>query len=75
MSSISMEWLGGPIVLNLKQDDIMADFADGYLPATTDGPENPDEPASLNAPAILDAPTHPDGMKNSDAVSGDGIAA
>ena len=26
MSSISMEWLGGPIVLNLTQDEIMADL-------------------------------------------------
>lgn len=26
MSSISMEWLGGPIVLNLSQDEIMADL-------------------------------------------------
>jgi hypothetical protein len=26
MSSISMEWLGGPIVLNITQDEIMADL-------------------------------------------------
>lgn len=62
MSSISMEWLGGPIVLNLKEDDIMVDLADGYLPAEphgpaiTDGPPNPDGPASLNPPVSLETP-------------------
>ena len=32
MSSISMEWLGGPIVLNLKEDEIMADLDENWSP-------------------------------------------
>ena len=32
MSSISMEWLGGPIVLNLKEDEIMADLDQNWSP-------------------------------------------
>ena len=32
MSSISMEWLGGPIVLNLNEDEIMADLDENWRP-------------------------------------------
>ena len=48
MSSISMEWLGGPIVLNLNEEELLLDLDEGYLP-TPDEP-SPDAPASLGAP-------------------------
>ena len=32
MSRISMEWLGGPIVLNLNEDEIMADLEENWTP-------------------------------------------
>ena len=49
MSSISMEWLGGPIVLNLNEEEIMLDLDEGYLP-TPDVP-SPDAPARLGIPS------------------------
>lgn len=45
MSSISMEWLGGPIVLNLKEDEIMADLDKGFVPADPDA-DSEDEVAA-----------------------------
>ena len=40
MSSISMEWLGGPLVLNLTQDEIMADLDEDWSPELPLDPED-----------------------------------
>lgn len=74
MSSISMEWLEGPIVLNLKEDEILIDLAEGYVSSSPDGLGNPDGPATLDLPATLDAPSletpvNPDGLADSCADS------
>ena len=40
MSSISMVWLGGPLVLNLTQDEIMADLDEDWSPELPRDPES-----------------------------------